>query len=142
MSLELIALLVVAGVLIGLFSALFGVGGGILMVPLMVLVLDRSQQLAEGTSLLVIVPTAIAGVLAQRRSGLVSFPHAGLLAVGGTVGALAGVALALNLSHETLQWIFGLMLVVTGIRLVRDGIAKRRLRARLGMAPEEQPASR
>ncbi|MGH8573566.1 MAG: TSUP family transporter, partial [Gammaproteobacteria bacterium] len=60
-----------AGIGVGVFSALFGVGGGIIMVPFMTLVLDKGQHLAEGTSLLVIVPTAIVGALAHRRAGYI-----------------------------------------------------------------------
>ena len=127
MSAELTVFLILSGVAVGVLSALFGVGGGILMVPLMVLVLDRSQQLAEGTSLVVIVPTAIVGVLAQRRTGFVSYPHARLLAVGGVFGALAGAGLALKLSASTLSLIFGLFMAVIGARLIRDGLRGRRL---------------
>lgn len=119
---ELGLLVVGAGVLVGVLSALFGVGGGILMVPFMVLALDRGQHVAEGTSLLVIVPTAVAGVLAHRKHGYVSFRHAALLALGGMAGAYTGAALALGLSGQTLQVAFGALMAFTGVRTVAQGL--------------------
>lgn len=121
MSVELGILLVLAGVVVGFSSALFGVGGGILMVPLIVLVLGRSQHVAEGTSLLVIVPTAIAGILAHRKTGYVSFRVSALLAAGGVGGAFVGAAVALQLPQDALQFLFGLFMALTGMRLLGKG---------------------
>jgi uncharacterized protein len=120
-SLALIALVCGAGIVVGILSALFGVGGGILMVPFIVLVLERSQHLAEGTSLLVIVPTAIVGALAHRKSDYVSFKHAALLAAGGMGGAYAGAALAVELSADTLQLAFGALMAYSGLRTIVAG---------------------
>jgi uncharacterized membrane protein YfcA len=112
---------VVAGVATGILSALFGVGGGILMVPFITLALDESQHLAEGTSLLVIVPTAIAGVVAHNRRGFVSFRHAVLIALGGVGGAALGAWLALRLDADVLQKVFGAFVFVMGARLIVSG---------------------
>ena len=120
------------GVLVGLLSALFGIGGGIAMVPFMVLLLDRSPHLAEGTSLLVIVPTAIAGVIAHHKRGFVSFRHAGWLAVGGVFGAFIGARLALSIDDEALKTLFGVFLAVMGVRTILQG---RELRRALGDRP-------
>ena len=117
-----IVLVVVAGVAVGILSALFGVGGGILMVPFMVLVLDRGQHVAEGTSLLVIVPTAVAGVLAHRGRGYVSFSGAAWIAVGGIGGAYAGAVVALSLDADLLQMLFGAFLLIAGMRTLRQGV--------------------
>ena len=114
-----VALGVVAfGVLTGVLSALFGVGGGLVMVPFMVLALGSDQHLAEGTSLLVIVPTAIVGVIAHTRRGYVSFKHAALLAVGGVVGSFLGATLALQLEEGALQVVFGAFLALMGVHTV------------------------
>lgn len=114
------------GIAVGVLSALFGIGGGIVMVPFMVLLLDRSQHLAEGTSLLVIVPTAIAGVVAHTKRGFVDFRAAAWLAVGGVVGAFFGARIALASAGETLQIYFAVFLVLMGARLIRDGYKERR----------------
>jgi uncharacterized membrane protein YfcA len=112
---------VVVGVPVGLLSALFGVGGGIVLVPFITLALDESQHLAEGTSLLVIVPTALAGVVAHHRRGFVSFRHAALLALGGVGGAALGALLALRLDSDILQRVFGAFVLVMGARLIVSG---------------------
>jgi uncharacterized membrane protein YfcA len=150
MSVEMVLLVIAAGVLVGVLSAMFGVGGGVLMVPFMVLVLDETQHLAEGTSLLVIVPTAIAGVLVHRRSGFVSFRHSALLAAGGIGGAWLGAMLALRLSAETLQVAFGAFMAIVGVRTVLRGArqlkAERHARDETGSeaasTPEKVPESK
>ena len=116
-----IALVVVAGLAVGILSALFGVGGGLLMVPFMVVVLDESQHVAEGTSLLVIVPTAVVGVLAHLQRGYVSFKHAALVGLGGTAGALLGSSLALAMNSSTLQSMFAVFLILMGARTIHQG---------------------
>lgn len=109
------------GVAVGLLSALFGIGGGIVMVPFIVLLLERSQHLAEGTSLLVIVPTAIAGVIAHRKRGYVSFRLAATLGVGGVVGAFFGARLALSIDENVLVKVFAIFLIVMGLRIIWEG---------------------
>jgi uncharacterized protein len=110
------------GVLVGVLSAMFGIGGGIAMVPFMVLLLERTQHLAEGTSLLVIIPTAIAGVIAHHKRGYVSFRLAGLLAAGGVFGAYLGARLALEIDQATLSRVFAVFLAIMGVRIIREGM--------------------
>ena len=109
------------GIGVGVLSAMFGIGGGIAMVPFMVLLLERSQHLAEGTSLLVIVPTAIAGVIAHRKRGYVSFRLAGTLAIGGVVGAFLGARVALSIDADILENVFAIFLIVMGLRIILEG---------------------
>lgn len=106
---------------VGLLSALFGIGGGVAMIPFMVLLLERSPHLAEGTSLLVIIPTAIAGVIAHHKRGFVSFRHAGWLAVGGVFGAYAGARLALSMDEDLLKTSFAVFLVLMGVKTILEG---------------------
>lgn len=136
MTLPLVALIVATGVCVGTLSALFGVGGGLLLVPLMVLALGAGQHLAEGTSLLVIVPTAVAGTLAHRKRGYVSAKHAAVLAAGGIAGVLVGASLALRIDPEALQVAFGILVLVMGARQLYDG-SRGALRARREPAPPE-----
>jgi uncharacterized protein len=88
------------------------------MVPFMVLALGSDQHLAAGTSLLVIVPTAIVGVTAHARRGYVSFKHAALLATGGVGGSYLGATLALQVEEDILRVILGLFLALTGVSMV------------------------
>lgn len=126
MSGDLAIWIVAAGSLVGLMSALFGVGGGVLMVPFMVLILGRGQHLAEGTSLLVIVPTALIGMLFHRAGNFIKFRSAALLAAGGVGGAYLGAALALRLPAETLQTMFGLFMALVGARTIYGGLTQMR----------------
>lgn len=117
-------LVLATGVAVGAFSALFGVGGSVLMVPFMTLALDYGQHTSEGTALLVVVPTAIAGVIAHRRRGYVDFKGAAWLAAGGVLGAVAGARLALEISGESLKLGFGIFLMVMGLRMVVHGLRR------------------
>lgn len=125
MSVEVALIVVAAGVLVGVLSALFGVGGGLLMVPFMVLLLGESQHVAEGTSLLVIVPTALAGAFAHRRHGYLAPRHAALLAAGGIVGSYVGATLALGMDQARLRLLFGVFLAAMGVRSVYQGRRER-----------------
>ncbi len=118
--------ILVVGLVTGVLSALLGVGGGIVMVPFMVLVLGLGQQLAEGTSLLVIIPTAVAGVLAHRGSGYLSVGTGLMVGAGGVTGSYVGARLALVTPDDVLQTVFGIVLAIAGVRLLRSGIKSRR----------------
>ena len=121
MSPETIVLLVIAGLGVGTFSALFGVGGGIIIVPLLVLGFGVGQHTAEGTSLLAILPGALTGAIAHHRRGYVSAWHSRWLAAGGVAGALVGALVALSLPDHVLARGFGVLLLLVGIRTVRRG---------------------
>jgi uncharacterized membrane protein YfcA len=125
-SAESIAVTVVAGLVVGVLAALFGVGGGLLMVPFIVLFLDQGQHLAEGTSLAVIVPTAIVGVVAHSKRGYVSMSSAAWMAIGGIAGAVVGARLALATPAAVLETVFGAFVLAIGIRFVWQGLRKAR----------------
>jgi len=116
----------VAGLAAGVLSALLGVGGGILLVPFMVLVLDFDQTLAEGTSLLVIIPTAMAGVASHLTRGYVSMRIGAQLGLGGVLGGAAGAALALVVAPELLQFLFGILVLAVGLQMMITGLRQRR----------------
>ncbi|MFK3836268.1 sulfite exporter TauE/SafE family protein [Microbacterium sp. NPDC087868] len=101
------------GLLAGLLSGLFGVGGGTVIVPLLVLFLHFDQRLAAGTSLAAIVPTAAVGVISYAASGSVAWIPALILAAGAVVGAQIGTRLLPRISQTALRWGFvGFLLVV------------------------------
>jgi uncharacterized protein len=113
------------GILVGVVSALFGVGGGIVMVPFMVLALATSQHVAEGTSLLVIIPTSLVGFLAHRKERFGSVRHAAPLGLAGMIGSFTGASLALSLPTGVLQTFFGVLVIAVGVRLILEGRALR-----------------
>jgi uncharacterized protein len=112
------------GVLAGVASGLLGVGGGTLLVPFLTLAVGLSQHEAEATSLLVILPTAIAGTLALRRRGVGNAGLAIRFGVVGSIGAVLGVLLALALPAATLRIVFAGFVAIVGVKLVRDGLRR------------------
>jgi uncharacterized protein len=110
------------GLAAGVLSGVFGVGGGILFVPTLLL-LGLGQVEAAATSLLAIVPTAATGALRQRAYGNLR-PRAALV-VGAVsiVGAEAGVQLATRIDEELLRRAFGVLLILVAVRLAL-GVAR------------------
>ncbi len=101
------------GLLAGLLSGLFGVGGGTVIVPLLVMFLAFNQRLAAGTSLAAIVPTATVGVISYAVGGHVDWLAAILLAVGAIVGTQIGTWMLPRISQTALRWTFvGFVVVV------------------------------
>lgn len=92
-----------------------------MMVPVMVLAYGLDQHAAQGTSLVVIVPTALVGAIAHHRRGLVDWPAAGSMAVGGIGGVSLGASVALATGAETLQTVFGVVVIAAGVRLTLQG---------------------
>jgi uncharacterized membrane protein YfcA len=101
----------------GFVAGLFGVGGGILIVPALVLVLGMEQRLAHGTSLAAIVPIAVAGVAGYVPSGSVDLGAAAILVGGAALGAVAGTHALHRLPHRVLRVAFSAYLVATAVSL-------------------------
>ena len=113
-----IVLVVAIGALAGVLAGLFGVGGGILFVPTLVLVLGLTQLHAEATSLLAILPTALVGTWRQRRYGNVDLRVAAWIGVASIAGVQIGVLIAESLPENVLRRLFGVLLLVTAAQLV------------------------
>ena len=110
--------LVVIGVVAGFFSALFGVGGGILIVPLLVLAARFTERGAAATSLAAIGVTALAGALVYAALGRVHVSEAAAVGLPAAVGALAGTALQQRVPRRALSLLFAAFLVVVALRLL------------------------
>ncbi|MGH2767104.1 MAG: TSUP family transporter, partial [Actinomycetota bacterium] len=100
------------GVAAGALSGLFGVGGGILIVPGLVLVLRMTQRSAHATSLAAIVPIAAAGAAGYAQAGALDWAAAGLLTAGGAVGAVVGTHALRRIPERALRVIFAAFLLV------------------------------
>ena len=105
------------GLLAGLLSGLFGVGGGTVIVPLLVLILKFDQRLASGTSLAAIVPTAAVGVISYALHGSVAWIAGLILALGAVFGAQIGSWLLARLPITVLRWGFVIFLVAVIVTL-------------------------
>jgi uncharacterized membrane protein YfcA len=110
-------LIAVTGLLIGIMSGLTGVGGGILIVPAMVLGFGIGQRVAQGTSLLAVLPTAAIGAATHYRLGNVDVHSAGWIASAGVPAAIIGALLAQFLPERLLATLFGLFLLAAAIRI-------------------------
>ena len=110
--------LVLIGLAAGFFSALFGVGGGIIIVPLLLLVGRWDMRSASATSLAAIGLTATAGVVAYLFHGDVQANYAAVLGVPAAVGALGGASLHQRLHVRTLSYAFAVLLVGIAIDLL------------------------
>lgn len=107
------------GVVAGITSGLFGVGGGVVMVPLMVLFFGTEQHMAQGTSLAAMVPVAIAGVCRYAAKGQVDWTVTVGLAIGGIAGAyLVGAPVAQALKGTHVQKLFGVLLILVGLKML------------------------
>lgn len=107
-----IAVLVLLGAITGGLSGLFGVGGGIVLIPLLIFVCRFPQRLASGTSMFAILPAAVSGGISYAVQGHVDWIAAAALAVGVVGGAQIGSALLARLPVRALRWMFAGFLLV------------------------------
>jgi uncharacterized membrane protein YfcA len=110
--------LLLIGLVAGFFSALFGVGGGIVVVPLLLLLAKFEVRPATATSLAAIGITAVAGTITYVVHGDVEFVKGALIGLPAAGGAVAGAALQQRVPVRTLSYLFAALLVGIAIRLL------------------------
>lgn len=110
-------LIVLVGICAGFLSGLFGVGGGILVVPGLVLVAKMDQRLAHGTSLAAVLPISAASMITYWAHDNIDWPVALFLAIGAVAGAVLGTRLLSVLPYRTLGIAFSVVLILSAIRL-------------------------
>ena len=114
-------LLIAGGFGAGFLSGTIGIGGGLLFVPTMTVGFRISQAVAQGTSLVAIVPTAIVGGITHIREGNVLLAPAIWMGGGGVVGAVIGALVAVEVPGPILARIWGGFLVFSAYRLFMQG---------------------
>jgi len=136
-ALPILGLFALVGMLAGLLAGLFGIGGGIILIPIFVAVFriagfspEHIVHIAFGTSLAIIIPTAISSTLGHRKRGNVNWRLVGRMACGSVAGVAVGSSLAAVLSGAVLKGLFGLMQIATGARMFVH---------RSGHLPPEEP---
>ena len=117
--------IVVLGFGTGILTGIMGVGGGVVMVPMMVLLLGVSQHLAQGISMLVIIPTVMVAILKLRNSNLFEYRTALLLAAGSIVGSLLSSNMVQLIDGVILKRIFGVLVVYSSIRMILPAKAQK-----------------
>lgn len=113
--------LLLLGLASGVLAGLLGVGGGIIIVPVLSLLFGVPHVLAKGTSLAVILPTAVMGTLRNRRTQLTALKPAAAVGVAGIVSALAATQLSVELDPKVSRGLFAVLLVLVAVRLGRTG---------------------
>ena len=113
-----LSVLIVAGALAGLVSALFGVGGGIVIVPILVGFAGYDAKRATSTSLVAIIVIAIWGTIAQGALGNVDLSAAALIGIPAMLGVTVGVAVKARMSTARLEIGFAILMVVVAVLLV------------------------
>lgn len=106
------------GAVAGFLSGLLGVGGGVLVVPALVLLLRFPQKLASGTSLVAIAPISVVGLVAYLLNGHIRWEIGIPLAIGMVLGGQLGSWLLAKLPARVVSWIFLAVLVVTAVRML------------------------
>lgn len=113
-----IAGLLALGLAAGYFSGLVGIGGGVIIVPALVLFFGYSQYTAQGTTLAILVPPiGLLAVWKYYQKGYVDVKTAALICAGFIIGGYLGSLTAVNVPQETLRKIFALVVVGLGIRM-------------------------
>jgi uncharacterized membrane protein YfcA len=119
MATSLILILVIIGILTGVMAGMLGIGGAIIMIPALVLFTGFSQQMAQGTSLAVMLPPiGILAALNYYKAGQVNIKYAIILAVFFLVGSYFGSKFALTLPQAVLKKIFGILLLLVAAKML------------------------
>ena len=119
MSLTTFFLLVLIGLCAGLLSGFVGVGGGLIIIPLLMLLIGFGQHSAQGTSLAVMLPPI--GVLAAwnyHKEGFVNWKYALIISLAFIIGGYFSSMWALTVDEKTLKKVFGIMLLMGGLKLI------------------------
>ena len=107
------------GATAGVFSGLLGIGGGIILVPMLVLLVGLTQQQAQGTTLILLTaPFGLLAALTYYQSGYADLKIAAILGIGFFFGAFLGAKVATNIPNVVLQKVFGVALLLVAVYLL------------------------
>ncbi len=110
--------LIILGLIAGYLSGLVGIGGGIVMVPVLVMLFGFTQHKAQGTTLaLLMIPVGFFGVMNYYKAGNVDIKTALLLCAGFVLGSFFGSKMAISLSQDTLRKLFAVLMFVVAIKM-------------------------
>ncbi|HMM10990.1 MAG TPA: TSUP family transporter [Bacteroidales bacterium] len=121
MTLTTAALLIIIGLFAGVFSGMIGLGGGLIIIPALILLLHLDQHTAQGTSLAIMLPPiGLMATLNYYKAGAVNLKYAAIIALTFFIGGWFGSKLALNISADILRKVFAISLLVIAVRLLFD----------------------
>lgn len=113
-----ICLLGAIGIFTGLVNGLIGIGGGTILIPAMVFLLGEEQHIAHGTSLAIILPTALVSTYVYQANGHMDWSLVYKIAASGMVGGYLGARLMEIIPAARLKQLFGIFMVIAGTRMV------------------------
>src|SRR5579872_196575 len=122
LSKQIMILAVGASFFAGIISSLFGIGGGVVFVPLMVIAIGLSMKMAAPTSQFILMFAAASGMIVHSMLGHPDYMQAGLLSVGAFAGGIVGSKLSLRVGEKKLRIFVTVVLAVTSIKLFMDGL--------------------
>jgi uncharacterized protein len=109
--------LLLLGIVAGLLSSMVGIGGGIVVVPILVLAFSMSQKMAQGTSLaMMLPPIGILAVYNYYKGGYVDFKVAGIICIAFILGSYFGSKIVLNMDIRILKKVFAVFLIAVAIK--------------------------
>ncbi|MEI8206002.1 MAG: sulfite exporter TauE/SafE family protein [Kiritimatiellales bacterium] len=119
-------LYILAGLAAGIMSSMFGVGGGLVMVPILTIAFAFGQKSAQGMSLFIMLPIALAGALRYKLNPdiPINLPVCVMMALGGIAGAMIGTHLVFNIPEALLKRMFAVFIIVTGLHMFIKSYAK------------------
>jgi len=106
------------GLMAGFLSGLLGIGGGVIIVPALVLLLGFAMRTAIGTSLAIVVPTALAGAILHFRQGNLHLAAIVYMSIAAVAGSRLGVYLTTITSDLTLRKVFGVVMLFIALRMI------------------------
>ncbi len=116
-----IGILLLVGLFAGFLSGLIGIGGGIILVPVLVYFLSMNQKLAQGTTLFMFLfPVGILGVYQYYKGNSIDYKTAGVMAITFIVGSFLGGKTAMAIDTKMVKQIFGGMIILIGIKMLFD----------------------
>jgi len=119
MSVSTFIILIIIGLLAGVLSGLVGVGGGILMIPLLIIFLGLTQHEAQGTALFAMLPPiGILAAINYYKEGFVKWEYAIVIAFAFVIGGYLGSKLSLSLPPQMVRRVFGVIMLLGAIKLI------------------------
>ncbi len=119
MTVATFVLLILIGLMAGFLSGLIGIGGGVIIVPALVILLGFSQKLAQGTSLgILLLPVGILAVIQYYKQGYLNVNYVAIVATTFVIGGFLGSKLALSLSDEKMKKIFAIIMLLIAIKML------------------------
>ncbi len=119
MEINTVLILLAVGLLAGFLSGLIGIGGGIVIVPILVYMLNMNQKMAQGTTLFMFLfPVGILGVYNYHKAGLIDYKNAAVMAITFIVGSYLGGRTVVAIDAKIVKQIFGAIIILIGFRML------------------------